>query len=70
MEEGCRWVVGIHKFDGNFSNWKKLDEKCKVKFIQNFLKIFFTYFPRTYFEFWENLLKILINYLEIEFVKI
>ncbi len=45
-----------------FENFVKLT----VKFTQNLLKIFYTFFNLRFFEFRENLQKILINYLEIE----
>ncbi len=50
----------------------KIFSNLKVKFTQNFLKILSSFFNLHFFEFRENfleyLLKILINYLEIEFV--
>ncbi len=45
-------------------------QELKTKFTQNFLKIFSTFFNLRFFKFQENLLKILINYLETELVKI
>ncbi len=58
----------LQNFFQNFTNFIKNFIKPKVKFTQNFIKIFSTFSNLCFFKFWENLLKILTNYLEIEFV--